>query len=348
MWRKRCLMVLAFVGVIGGMWQMAKADAPVIGDPAQQQIQAIMPDLLDSEASHVMGAYYPGSGAYVSFNLLRGPNTRPPATPADGTRDWMIYLMQKYGAKLTAVPANEKIAMSVTFYDYTAVVYHQLVVSAPAARIGDTASYAVWLDGKPYSGQAMSVATPSPTGTALSGGYTIDLAFDRPDATTRDWTVVGGSWELAGGAYSQKELDKYDLLSFYNRRIAGDYTLRADMQLLEGKMGGGLVFNAPSATSKEGAAMVSYTGGGSYLQWGYFDANGVFQFQGGRAVPNGGNGQAHTVVVHVTGTSFDVSVDSTVVGQKVALARRPQGFVGLMTSTSRVSFKKVAIEGIQP
>jgi hypothetical protein len=91
--------------------------------------------------------------------------------------------------------------------------------------------------------------------------------------------------------------------------------------------------------------MVSYTAKGSYLQWGSFDKDGNFQFKGGSNVPNGGDGKWHTLAVRVTGKTYSVSVDGTILASDLPFDRPAGGFVGLTASTSRVIYDNVKIEG---
>jgi hypothetical protein len=151
-------------------------------------------------------------------------------------------------------------------------------------------------------------------------------------------------WSFTDQGYAQTELGKFDLATLLNRPLAGDFALRVNIKYLEGQMGGGIVFNAPKADSKNGAQMISYAGNGSYLQWGYFDSGGVFQFKGGANVPSGADGAWHALEVRVSGNSYSISLDGAVLAQDVPLDRPPGGHVGLLASTSHVLFDNLKLE----
>ena len=153
-----------------------------------------------------------------------------------------------------------------------------------------------------------------------------------------------GQWEIANGTYTQNEEGKFDLLALYNRRLVGDYRMQVEMRYLKGEMGGGVVFNVPSDTGKQGAQMVSYTAGGKFVHWGYFDNNGVFQYQGGAGVPNGADGKPHTLAIQVSGKTYAVVLDGVQLGVDLPLAAATPGYVGLAASTSQVQFDNFTVE----
>ncbi len=384
MFRKRSTMfTVPAVLILVLMWQLVQADAPstsgqaaipTTSHPAHAQVRQILPTLFQSQAEHVAGAYTPGMGATIILDLIRGPNSVPNQPSYVGTRDWAIYLMQTFGSQLTAVPADEQIAISVDFYDYHDVTFHQLVVSTPAATVGDPSAYTILLDGQPYAeatsqpGSAPSeggnlVPPTTPAGgevpaaqtTAMStimeppGEVSLSFDFEDPQAAAQMWKPVPGMmWTFTDVDYAQTELGKFDLISILNQPVAGDYTFQADMKYIEGQMGGGLIFNAPTNDSKKGAHMISYTADGTFLQWGYFDENGDHQFQGGTSVESGADGQWHTLSVRVEDDQYDVTIDGKLVAENVPVVQPSPGYVGLLASTSHVLFDNVKLEGIQP
>ncbi len=370
------------LGLLGGailmlMWQLAAAQAPSpIGHPAQNQLRQILLSLKASEAEHALGGYVPGVGAVVNMELVRGPNSLADKTPYVGTHDWMIYLMQTFGPQLTEVPPNETIALSVDYFDYNDRLWHQLIVKSSPADVANVAAYQIWLDGIPYA-EALArlgvapaangiplpaespLATseppalspmPSPLVSApalASGPITATLDFVNPEAAAQDWDPLGGTWVFTDSAYVQTELNRFDLISFFRTPLSDDFRLEAQIRYIEGNMGGGLVFNAPTDSSKAGAHMVSYTADGTYLQWGYFDAGGIFQFQGGSQVSTGSDKQPHQLAIQVTDETYSVTLDGTILAQNVPLMSEPGGYAGLIVSTSRVAFDTVKIESGQ-
>jgi hypothetical protein len=143
--------LLAVLVLLLAVWQVARAEAPIVSHPAQVQLAQMMPALIDSEAEHASGAYIPGVGAVVTLDLLRGPNATPGKPAAAGVRDWLLYLVQTFGPQLEAVPPDEIITFSVQFYDYDSATYQQLVIVSRAAEVSDPAQYEVWLNGQPYT-----------------------------------------------------------------------------------------------------------------------------------------------------------------------------------------------------
>jgi hypothetical protein len=179
-------------------------------------------------------------------------------------------------------------------------------------------------------------ATPRP--------LTLTLGFDDVSAEAA-WLPVAGIWGVAeDGSYRQTALGLYDLVSYYGTPTSGDYQLSVDLQFLDGQMGGGLVFNAPDPTTKNLAQMVSFAGGGTFLQWGSYDAAGVFQYQGGVQVsPSAADGQWHSLAIRTAGSTYSVYLNGEEVAGAVPLKAPPGGYFGLLASTSAVAFDNVAI-----
>jgi hypothetical protein len=151
---RRALVVgLALVVLLLALYHRAAAEAPTRSHPAHVQIWQMLPALRDSDAEHASGAYLPGVGAVITLDLLRGPNTMPDQPAHRGVHDWAIYLMQTFGAQLDAVPPDERISVSVDFFDYDTRTYHQLVVMCRAADAADPARYTLWLNGQPYAAE---------------------------------------------------------------------------------------------------------------------------------------------------------------------------------------------------
>jgi hypothetical protein len=355
----KLLLIPLIVVLALGTWHLAGATAPSLSHPAQVQVLQILPALRDSEAEHASGAYFPGLGAFFSLELLRGPNTVPNQPAHQGTRDWAIYLMQQFGPRLAAVPPTEQIAMSISFYDFTTVSYSQLVVNSAAADVADPTRYQYWLNGQPYD-QATGAVPPAaptetskPTQTPLAPTAPPAPATATPAAASDPtqasaWRPVGGTWAAADGSYGQSELGRYDLISYFNRPVQGNYRWQTELQLVEGRMGGGLVFNAPGTASKNGAHMVSYTAEGNYLQWGYFNDQGVFQFQGGVAVAAPAAEAWQTLAVEVTGERYRVLLNGKALAANVPLTRTGESYAGLLASTSHVRFREMSLTEAQP
>ena len=153
--KRLTLFLLLLIGV-GFAWsRWTSAENPPFGGnhPAQTQLLQLLPSLRASEAESVSGAYLPRVGALFTLDLLRGPNAIEGKSAEEGVRDWGIYLLQTFGSKLTAVPEQEKIAISINFYDYELNAFRQLVLTVSAESVTQTEQYAIWLDGQPFGGR---------------------------------------------------------------------------------------------------------------------------------------------------------------------------------------------------
>lgn len=332
--------------------------------PAQRQLWALLPALQETEAEKASGTYLPGIGAVIDLALVRGPNARGGAGAADRTRDWAQYILRTYGMQLTAISPNETITLAITFYDYSYRANRQLVITSRPADLADPQRQRVWLDGMPYGESAAlsagGAATPDiprpvarPTTSAPSRNLAVSLDFADATATPNDWTPLSGDWTPEDGGYAQRRLDDHDFIAYYRERLVGDFRLEVTMRFIGGRMGGGLVFNAPRATSKQGAQMVSFNEAGTSVQWGYFDpGSGVFRFQGGfdgrHLGLNGADGGWHTLTVQLTAGTYSVSLDGSELGRQIPLAALSDGYWGLLASTSYVVFDDVRVERRTP
>jgi hypothetical protein len=91
--------------------------------------------------------------------------------------------------------------------------------------------------------------------------------------------------------------------------------------------------------------MVSFAANGTFLQWGFYDDAGVFQYQGGVAVSPGTADQAwHTLAVTISDGTYEVTLDGVAVGQGIPLIHGADGYVGLLSSTADTQFDNVTIE----
>jgi hypothetical protein len=348
---------------------------------AQHQIDTVLVSLRDSEAETAAGSYVPGSGAFFSLELIHGPNSEVSDAPYRGVRDWAIYLMSTFGGQLTAVPAGEAIAFTIRYYDYIDSSFHYLTLSAPANATATVDGYAIWLDGAAYNessaqqtevNQGGDVPTPIPTSSTVlvfettptpapataiptaanpasaspvsAGLPSGAITFDSAD-TLAAWKPAGGTWIWSEGAYEQTELNRFDLISYYDHPVGSLTRLSTDLRFVQGQMGAGIVFAAPSSDTKNNAQMVSFAANGIFLQWGYYDDAGVFQYQGGVAVSPGVADQAwHTLEVTISGDTYAVALGGVVLGQDIPLIHGADGYIGLLSSTADTQFDNVTIE----
>lgn len=312
----------------------------VPAEPAVAQVRALVAPLASSGAEAVTASYVPGVGAVIDARLLRGPNTLPGQSAADGTRDWAENLLRGFRGQIDAVPPEETVALVVDFYEYDNRAWRQLVVQTHAADLDNPSTYSVWLDGRlddsPATAQTATAAvTPSAT--------SVHLTFTNAATVSGDWLPVSGSWDVADGAYEQTRLDDFDFLTLYHALLTPPYRLQVQMSFVAGRMGGGLVFGAPTTANKNGSQIVSYSEGGSLMQFGSFDQlSGAFDYQGGVAVPSGADGSQHSLDVSVGPQTYDVVLDGVSIARDVPETRPGEpGYVGLLASTSHVRFSDV-------
>lgn len=219
----------------------------------------------------------------------------------------------------------------------------------PPTAVPDATSPAAQATAQP-SGDALApdnadTASVQPTARP-AGPVNVVTGFEAVESAA-DWSIASGKWSWASGAYQQTELGKFDLVTYYNQPIEGGYRITADVRLIEGEMGAGLIFNGLDLRTKKGAQMVSFAGNGSFLQWGYFDLDGIFQYQGGIPIAKPtSDGAWHTLTVDVVGQTYQVSLDGVVLGSNLTAQRAAGGFAGLLASTSHVEFDNVRIESI--
>jgi len=342
----------------------------------------VLVSLRDSEAETATGSYVPGSGAFFSIELIRGPNSAVDDAPYRGVRDWAIYLMSNFGAQLTAVPADEVIAFTIRYYDYIDSSFHYLTLTAPASATSTVDSYTIWLDGAIYNEESAqqteanrggdvptaiptsstvlvfettptpmpATAVPSPVPPSVSSPTVSEppgepITFDTVDSIS-PWIPAGGTWIWSNGVYEQTELNRFDLISYYDHPVTTLTRLSTELRFVQGQMGAGIVFAAPRSDTKNNAQMVSFAANGTFLQWGFYDDAGVFQYQGGVAVSPSSADQAwHTLEVTISDGTYTVTLDGVAVGQGIPLIHGADGYVGLLSSTADTQFDNVTIEG---
>ncbi|MEZ4667031.1 MAG: hypothetical protein R3E39_03775 [Anaerolineae bacterium] len=157
------------------------------------------------------------------------------------------------------------------------------------------------------------------------------------------WQAISGEWRFEQGAYTQTQLDGFDLSMIYQHAFNSPFTMLTTFQLKEGSGGGGLLFNLPAANTKNGGYMVRYFENGSVLAWGYFDENGAFFGQGSVSVTPAEK-DVHTLGVHVSDQSYSIELDGTEMAGNVPLrATTVTGYLGLTASQSVVTFNDVSV-----
>lgn len=197
----------------------------------------------------------------------------------------------------------------------------------------------------------VTVTALSPTAGAVNppNGTTLVLAANQPLSATpaafqddfangnlKRWRVLNGTWQFVDQSYQQLSTAGSDLGSIST--FQGEtYTVTVRMRRLDGAMGGGLYFNMAQREDKMRSQMINYTRNGAAIQWGYFDDGGNFVFDEMVDVPNGSDGEWHTLRVAVQQGQATFALDQKVLARNVALTYTG-GYVGLLVSNSKVAF----------
>lgn len=182
----------------------------------------------------------------------------------------------------------------------------------------------------------------APNPTEISALFTFEsaeelLAFNR----------INGEWIVEDGVLIQTEETLFDRSSSLNYEMVSPYSFQADLRLIAGSMGGGLLFNMRSRTSKNRSHMASFTADGRFLQWGDFDDNGVFNIKGSLNIEEIAEiqiGEWNTLLVEVLEDRFALYLNDTLIVDEVPLVYQT-GHQGLFSNLSRVEFDNVTLSG---
>lgn len=177
--------------------------------------------------------------------------------------------------------------------------------------------------------QAASV--PSAPDASMAG-----FIDDFATGSGNRWRALNGVWQFVDQSYQQMSTVGLDLGSISTFQ-GESYTATVRLQRLAGSMGGGLYFNMAQRDDKMRSQVINYTGDGKALQWGYFDEGGNFVLEERVDVPDGGDGEWHTLRVAVHQGKATFILDDKVIAEGVALTYS-SGYVGLFVSNSQVAF----------
>ncbi len=181
---------------------------------------------------------------------------------------------------------------------------------------------------------------PLPQPTAAPAPAT-SFRDDFADGNAQGWQVLSGTWQIVEGAYQQTDLNGSDLGSV-TPFTSDSFTMTVRLKRIAGDIGAGLYFNMDKRDSKARSQMINYTQVGKAIQWGHFDDGGNFVFEGSAPVPDGNDGAWHTIGVRVKAGAAAFSLDGKEIATAVKLAYAG-GYVGLLSSHSRVAFDDVTI-----
>lgn len=187
------------------------------------------------------------------------------------------------------------------------------------------------------------VATPGPQAVIDVAGQSlghVDAFIDAFDGTGADaeWTVQVGEWTRRDSALVQGDASRYDL-AIAHRATVSNASVKVHLTQVDG-LGAGILFGLPQLDSLRGGHLVRFGEDGT-LFWGAFDQDRVFTGQG-YAPTNVKPGETHLLEVQLTGDTYAIALDGTVLAENVPL-HTPEGHIGLTTSVTSATFEDVTV-----
>ncbi|NCC31281.1 MAG: hypothetical protein EOM24_04550 [Chloroflexia bacterium] len=321
------------------------------------------------------GAYVPGDRLILFTRLDEPEVTR--------VRTWAIVQLEPFTKRLAAMPSHETLTWVI---EYGPPPAQQEVLIAPLRRADSPAAY-TYISAAPALLTAPTVAAtaapaapinpPAPVPTAapvatapevapvipavnpaittiLAPGLVTPLltsTFASEGQPETLWRSLAGDWVMSNGVYTQRNPDGYDFLSLLDLPPQAHYSIETQLRLDSGTMGGGIIYNVPNLTRRNGGQLVDFDESGTFLRWGHYEADGTYRYDGGVALDSGiGDGQWHTLRVVTHGATSTIWFDEREIAQISNLS--VAGHVGLSTSQAQVSFDDVVVlalpEGVAP
>ena len=281
-------------------------NAPELSSRANAQII----DFID-QGSYLRWGHYNEGGDFVFDG---GTPVDPPV--ADG--QWHMLRVVTHGAETVVYLDNEEVG--------------QVQNQSTSGYMGLTTSQAqVAFD------DVTVLQLPAGITTASVEPFSDDFSSGNLDA----WSQVGGNWEIINGELNQLEVGAFDmgLISPFSN---SSYSLEARFRYVAGDMGAGFYYNVTNRDNKAGSQMLNFTQQGTAIQWGHFDDNGGFIFEGITDVQDVTDGEWHTLQVSVNNGRASIVLDDELLVQDIELTYT-SGYAGLIVSQSHVIFDDVQI-----
>lgn len=255
-----------------------------------------------------------------------------PIDPPIKQGDWHTLQLTTHGGSSSVSLDNQPLG---TIANTSTSGYVGLTTSQAKVDFDDIRLFTLAPDGSIPAKQPTS-APPSEPATNIT-----QFGDDFADGDAKGWQVMSGAWQVIDGTYQQIGTTGFDLGSI-SAFQSDTFTATIRLKRLDGDMGAGLYFNMGQRDSKNRSQMINYTQAGKAIQWGHFDEGGNFVFEGSAPVPDGGDDGWHTLGVDVQDGKATFIVDGQQVAADVALTYT-KGYVGLLTSASKVAFDDVQI-----
>ena len=172
---------------------------------------------------------------------------------------------------------------------------------------------------------------------------TMRLPYQADFRTALDqtvWQPLAGQWAIDNGALVQQRSDESDDGVTLEDAPGGDYTIRTRFHHMQG-MGGGVIFDLPSRTSRNGGQIVRYADEAGGVFWGYLDQQGTWRGQGSMHTEPAGT-TSHALEVGIRRDSYSIRLDGQALAVGVPRVNRA-GYIGLTTSHSVVAYESFEV-----
>lgn len=284
------------------------------------------------------GTYTPNAGMFLYTHLA-----------SDSSNQVRIWAEQQLGTFANQFANFGEAEPFTWLIDYGNPTIGQELIQSPLARAADPTSHtylSLQIPGEPLNATD-TAATAVPEAevpesvepveeTAVS---TLSLDFD---GTPGDWLPLTGSWELADGIYAQRDPSGFDMITMLNQALPDVYQLQTDFRIIDGTMGGGLIFNAPAADSRNGAQILDFDNNGGFIRWARYAEDGGYIYEGGTAVePSVMDGNWHTLQVQLNEAEVIYRLDGQEFGRSPRVGNGR--YAGLVTSLTNAEFDNFLI-----
>lgn len=197
------------------------------------------------------------------------------------------------------------------------------------------------------NGEVSSIPTPTSADFVLPSGEFIpqpstSLLMNFDSNEQLDWYELNGDWQVIDGEYHQlieSNLDLGSISPFYS----GNYTATVQIRAVTGFLNGGFYFHMPNPDRKLNASVVTFTNDAQQLEWGYFDQNGNFNYNGVANLALDRQKEWHELKLRVIENQATVSVDGQIVAQSIPLSSTI-GYVGLLSSGGHLAYDNLKFE----
>ncbi len=154
-------------------------------------------------------------------------------------------------------------------------------------------------------------------------------------------SILSGAWSVDGGTLNQLNTCGSDYTALLNTSPVEHFTLTANYSSIDTGNNAGLTFGVSSLDTRSGAMLVDLAENGQIVRWGYYDAEGYYQYVGSASITPVATGEAVSLSVEVHGATATISLN----GQEISTieTQNARGYVGLVSSLSTVAYDDVQL-----